>query len=303
MFDQIYKDKSGRRVRILIFLFSVLFHIVFIDLAILFFRPIRLIPLQKKILNVVIASPEDLFAPSFEEEPGRRQDISEFQPGRKVERGGAVLAESKKIEKVEIGGESAGGERGEMPFNPGLASGFSLGQPVEERQGTIAGRPVNFSLRPSQIEPSFGEAGKSAERRELSVGKYIFPGYSRGPLAGASRSSSSSGWRASARGGGVSSQVRNYNIGPWAENVVSLIQMNWTLPSAQQAEDKGVVRISVIVRKNGEVIFSEIVGSSGMDWFDQAALNAVQRSSPFPKLPDDFPLESFEVVLVFQCHG
>ncbi len=302
MFGRISKDKSERQVRVLIFLFSLLFHIVFIDLAILFFRPIKLIPRRTEILNVVIASPEDLFAPGLEEEARRRQDVGEFLLGREGERRGEVSAGLKKIEKGEIEGESAGGEQGELSFNPGLASGFSLRKPIEGRQETIAGRALNFSLRPSQIEPSFGEAGKSAERRELSVGKYLFPGYSRGPLAKASRSSSSSGWGASLRGGGISSQVKNYDIGPWAENVVNQITMNWVLPSAQQAEDKGVVKISVVVSKNGEVIFSEIAGSSGMDWFDQAALNAVQRSSPFPKLPDDFPLESFEIVLVFQCH-
>jgi TonB family protein len=300
MFGQISKDKSERKIRILIFLFSLLFHLVFIDLAVLFFRPIKLFPRQK-ILNVVIASPEDLFIPGVEEEPRRRQDSGEFLPAGKVERGGEIPAESKKIEKEETGGESAGGEQAGLPFNPGLASGFRLRQPIEGGQGTIGGRPVNFSLRPSQIEPSFGEKGKSAERRELSLAKYIFPGTSRGRLAGTSRSSSSYGWGGSPRGGGGSSPLKNYDIGPWAENVINQIQANWTLPSAQQSTDNGVVKISVVVGKNGEVMFSEIASSSGMDWFDQAALNAVQRSSPFPKLPDDFPLESFEVVLVFQC--
>ena len=60
------------------------------------------------------------------------------------------------------------------------------------------------------------------------------------------------------------------------------------------------MKIYISVKKNGELLDLEIMNSSVLVQFDETALEAVQSSLPFPPLPDEYPYEKLEALLVFQ---
>jgi len=84
--------------------------------------------------------------------------------------------------------------------------------------------------------------------------------------------------------------------------VVNRIQSNWAIPVQQVALTSDVVGISVIVERNGGLSSVQILNSSRDQSLDQAALEAVKKSSPFPELPADFPYKNLEALFVFQYH-
>jgi protein TonB len=57
--------------------------------------------------------------------------------------------------------------------------------------------------------------------------------------------------------------------------------------------------IYFVVIKSGRVIEAKIAKSSGIPAFDQACLNAVERSSPFPPLPRDWLDEILGITITF----
>lgn len=73
----------------------------------------------------------------------------------------------------------------------------------------------------------------------------------------------------------------------------------WTGPyvrypqSALRKGYEGSLRLSVKVNRQGKVTFVEVTESSGYRSLDKAALSAVKRASPYPKIPDDLSEEVF----------
>lgn len=65
------------------------------------------------------------------------------------------------------------------------------------------------------------------------------------------------------------------------------VQCNWVLPG-NPAASEAVVRVSFRVLRTGEVKNIEIDKSSGNTELDASALQAIQRSTPFPPLPNLF---------------
>jgi protein TonB len=107
------------------------------------------------------------------------------------------------------------------------------------------------------------------------------------------------------RGGGqarrasVSINVRNYNLAPWASDVLNRIQRNWSVAQTGESHWKGEVGIFVLMAKNGELLAIELESTSKIDVLDQAAMKSLQLSAPFPALPADFPNASLEMIFAF----
>ncbi len=93
-----------------------------------------------------------------------------------------------------------------------------------------------------------------------------------------------------------------YQIRPWAERVVNLIQSKWVLPQlAVMPKNKNIAMILVVDRE-GQLLSLEITTSTTSEILDQAAVAAVRLCNPFPPLPPDFPGKSLEFYLVFTYH-
>lgn len=95
--------------------------------------------------------------------------------------------------------------------------------------------------------------------------------------------------------------ARGFNIKPWAKKAVNKIQMNWQIPSYLRLAPKKTMSVGVfvIIEKSGEISTSEIKQKSKEKSLDQSALYALNASSPFPKLPEGFPLKNLEAYFVF----
>lgn len=100
-------------------------------------------------------------------------------------------------------------------------------------------------------------------------------------------------------GSGVFFDTQGYDLGPWGNHVVAIVRRNWIVPVAAELGLKGIVAISFKVDRSGKIIEPKIISSSNVSSFDQAALQALMISNPFPPLPPDFPRPNLPAVFRF----
>ncbi len=100
-------------------------------------------------------------------------------------------------------------------------------------------------------------------------------------------------------GGSAIFESGDYDISPWAEKVIAKVKGNWIVPLAAKLGFKGVSVIYLVIERDGRVSFLAVERPSGIKVFDQAALNAIKSSSPFPPLPPDFPLPNLKAHFFF----
>ena len=92
---------------------------------------------------------------------------------------------------------------------------------------------------------------------------------------------------------------KGFDISPWAQKVVAKINKNWYLIAGFATKKNGVVGISITFKKNGTIAEAVIKSSSKNQPLDQSALNAVNMSAPYPKLPARFPGDQLKVYFLF----
>jgi TonB family protein len=204
-------------------------------------------------------------------------------------------------------GVPLGGTAGEMIGGYGrdeeesLTSGFSLVYPADAmlNLSKYAQVPEDAWLRPlrelTKPKPSFSRylhppAGTREPVMPGSGGKGIPGGTGtlKPPPAGVVT-------------GFVPENVKTFDISGWATGVLNAVQRNWTLGvEAWSAEWSGRVTVTVLVMKDGELNGVDVSASSNIALLDASALRAIDRSGPWPALPDGFPDSSLEIQLVFQ---
>lgn len=80
----------------------------------------------------------------------------------------------------------------------------------------------------------------------------------------------------------------------YQQGVFQKVAKQLTVPAAKPAVGRKTV-VQAIIARNGAVMSTTVSLESGSKPWDQAALNAVKRASPFAPLPKDFAAESVEV--------
>ena len=74
----------------------------------------------------------------------------------------------------------------------------------------------------------------------------------------------------------------------WKRQVVNLLERNKRYPAAaRQRGERGITEISFSLDRQGRVVSSRIVRSSGSSALDQATLELVSRVQPFPAPPSE----------------
>jgi protein TonB len=82
---------------------------------------------------------------------------------------------------------------------------------------------------------------------------------------------------------------RNSNaLADWKTRVVGLLERNKRYPSAANGE-KGVAQVEFRITRQGNVVSTRIVKSSGSAPLDQETLDLVRRVQPFPPPPPEMP--------------
>ena len=79
------------------------------------------------------------------------------------------------------------------------------------------------------------------------------------------------------------------------------IENIWKYPqSAFEREEEGVTVLKFSINKNGALIATRILTSSGFKSLDQGALHVVQSAAPYDSFPREFDLSRLHIVARFQ---
>ena len=89
------------------------------------------------------------------------------------------------------------------------------------------------------------------------------------------------------------------DITEWAQKAVGLILNNWFIPILLPAQESDEFEIALIVQHDGRIASTEVIRTARIPELQQAALKALELSTPLPRLPREFPQKSLELRLVF----
>jgi TonB family protein len=268
----------------------VLFHVIVLLGVIIFFQPIEL-PVEEKVTEVVITPQKDLLLPHLE----RLLSGRSIKPA--TENTEVTLAQSSRSEAESSNPQ---GSRPQVQMGsidraptppPELTQGFKLAPSTEESSG--------FSLNIAPTEDLLPEPKDYLSEEELDLLQYLSAEASSSRPLGTFPSTETYGARISGLGK-AAFNINQIDLSPWARNVVEKIQKNWTIPSSQEDEAKNAVEVTVSIGKNGDLLNLSIRNSSAHPALDQAALNAIRMSAPFPELPNNFPDDRMEAHFLFR---
>ena len=299
MKTRLFEDRPEFLTHALSLFVSILIHGGMLYLLISHFVSVRIIEFESQVTPVVIVPPPPLQLPDTARNPANLPEViegfPEFLPTRTLPLKTALPPPP--ITSLEEPVVPSAVES----FEPKFTSGFRLDQPPPKEPGNISGDRLRLSIQERMIiskddlsRPASPPPKDVDWRKYLSVGSGGASGYLSAASPGRRRV------RGSLRSGSsVSADIRKYNLSPWASKVVEAIQKNWDIPPTRPANPNSVVEIAVVLTKDGRISSFEVVASSDDPTFNQAARFAVELSSPFPALPEDFPAASLEVSFVF----
>jgi TonB family protein len=202
-----------------------------------------------------------------------------------------------------------------VPERPGMAG-------LEAGRGGLRQPPMPSVPRGAESEEGSGREGANADPEPATAESpfYSAPrrpgGAGERPLVGLDRAI-----REAARGtlggdegagfpnpdggfvdsGPLSFDTTWYDWGPYAAEMVRRIKLHWEIPALARLGWKGKVTIRFFILADGRVEGARIVSPSGVPPFDFAALQAIQKSSPFRPLPTDLgsPREGVSVTFFY----
>jgi TonB family protein len=109
------------------------------------------------------------------------------------------------------------------------------------------------------------------------------------------------GEKGTAEQGPLSFETQWYDWGDYAQSMVSKIRVHWyaNMPQIIRTGMKGVVTIRFTIQRDGRITNIEMLESSTVPPYDQAARKAIELASPLRALPKDFPNPSERVTAMF----
>lgn len=259
---------------------------------------------RERVTHVLIASPEELFIPenienyiekSLKERLRDRIKFSDYSPTSEGE--------------IEQNLDQISSEKGKnitdyrafrsvlpLRFDLDLASRFKLTLPSDYKLDLSPDSLKKENLFNVNYER---ETKKDIDIKDINLSEYLYSDFTKINPSRNKPKSGRYGRSYRAHRGKASFNIKDYDITPWAEEVVNKIQKNWIISPSQDIKAEVIVGVFIIVEKNGELFSVRIVDSSMVQFLDEAALKAIKLSSPFPSLPEDFPNKNLEVYLEF----
>jgi len=299
--DSFLSRKTNSRTGLKKFLplgISVIFHVLLVYGLFHARITIKILAVQSTVSNIKIAPPLTPSLPKIVGSPGT----------------------------VPAGGGTASREKAEAPGGGAARRAAPEGRPPAGQPASPAvPEPQTQAIQSlsSKFQESMAARSRSRQKSELKItlgppgskpgppaGAKVAPpdfySYLPGPVGSGAGSYGTGTAKAGHATGGqkasMSIPLKGYNLTPWAQKVLELVVKNWNLPSVGRLPDKAIVKLTVVFRKNGEIASLEIVEGTALDALDEAALNAVRMSFPFPALPDDFPADLLEASIEFNYH-
>lgn len=310
---KIKKDRVDSQRRAVCFLASLLIHGTLIALLFSLKVSVRIDLELLEVRNALLVSPEQLFIPMDIEDSLRRlQETARDELGGESSRdkniqdkAGVRGDQGRTSEPVKRGRASSTGRSDsqipieEEAFSAELASMFAQGVSFKSDSDLPPETILDLSLEVANTRKLLSETERDLLERYVKQLKYprsgfFNIGFSKGDT-GFTRQSVSG----ASQGARASILVEDYDLTPWAKEVVNTILKKWNIPYPKELGVKGVVGISVIIDESGEILSAQVVNSSFVLLLDEAALKALKESSPFPSLPRYFPEKSLSVLFEF----
>ena len=260
---------------------SLLVHAILI-ISIFFIFPSEEFRIFENVTDVIIVPPEKLFIPE------------RMEPASGPESKVPLTSVPDKTPGLEESEESSQ----ELMTSPEIKAEFRLEIPSKSQPESKFDDRPHFSLKLPSPDMVTGKNYRNIPK-DLDLLKYLYPDQ-RGIIRRTGKAGGTSGLLRSVWDS--SSDSRGFNITPWAEYVVARIQKNWFISPDREIGKNAVFRVLLIVEKNGELQSFELLETSGDELLDKAALNALDSSSPFPKLPDEFLEKTLTIELSFKYY-
>jgi len=88
----------------------------------------------------------------------------------------------------------------------------------------------------------------------------------------------------------ILSDTRGVDFGPYLARILLVVRRNWyaVIPESARLGEKGETSVVFEILKDGSVPELRLVGASGHEPLDRAALAGLRASIPFPPLPSEF---------------
>jgi TonB family protein len=88
----------------------------------------------------------------------------------------------------------------------------------------------------------------------------------------------------------ILSDTRGYDFGPYMNQVINRVRVNWytLIPEIARLGKKGRVVIIFTIIKSGGIDDLRLVANSGTEPLDRAAMGSITASNPFARLPANF---------------
>jgi TonB family protein len=99
--------------------------------------------------------------------------------------------------------------------------------------------------------------------------------------------------------GPLSFDTKWYDWGAYAAEMIRRIKLHWDIPELARLGWKGNLTVRFYILADGRVADAKIVRYSGIPPFDNAALQAILKSSPFRPLPEDLHEEREGITITF----
>jgi TonB family protein len=284
-------------------LITLLFHGIVLLLLLFVVPLVQVNVFETEVLNVFIVPVDPLVFPNtagFYEVPedfGSKVPESEIPPDVP---GGSGMKEGS-LEDIDVRQEDPQiSVQGESPQTLPLLSEFRLDKKAGARDDTDPGKSQLLILAPMESPKISPKKDDSVPDKVVDFNKYLQPAFPRpGSTAHRRRSglgtSNINSQRAQANIKGA-----QFDVTPWASVVVERIQKNWIIPSDRENPAKARVGIDVKISKKGDLVEIEVVESSLIQSFDQAALAAIKESAPFPSIPEEYPGIVLQIYFIFQ---
>lgn len=176
--------------------------------------------------------------------------------------------------------------------------------------GAEAVLPVNDSsglkdmLPPNEATPSiiikrkitsiYSTPVKNQETHKLNIEKAVSNIRKKDLAQSKTSESSSAAGRPAISSAEINAQTNDYIGAVW-----SRVKQNWTMPQTLMPEKNITAIISVKISRGGALEYADFEKRSGNRYFDESALRAVKKSSPFPSLPHWVMENSIEIGIRF----
>ncbi|MCX6584176.1 MAG: TonB C-terminal domain-containing protein [Candidatus Aminicenantes bacterium] len=283
--------KPELRTRVFFTLFSILFHILFVYFFYTARFEIREIESRDTVIEIRPLIAEKTFLPSIP------------MPGPQAR--GALKADAKSrpsgSAKTIPPGTGAPANGRTLPPAAGAETPGQVPAPGEI--ASIQKQPLSAPFNPSRyLKPeTLDEIFRRMEQEKVRPEVPIIAEAPAGKTDGADNADS-----------GIVTDIdtkayfnsRGFDISFWAQKVAARIFENWFIPAELMPgmESDGEVGIAVSIKKSGQVITQKIQRPSNLQLLDQAALNALIISSPFPALPRAYANDTLEAYFLFNYH-